>query len=326
MTRDEIITLIVTKARANGLEPVEFLGGAIAESNLDPTAWRQAVWPDWSAGLFQQTVAFAPEGDHSQSPANVELIKRLYFDPAHACDVAAANYKHWRYNPEVQAEQAWCAYNWPGCYRNYTINPNLENYRRGLREAASILAASPVPAQGHRVVFDPNYPASQQDDGWSCCPTSLDWAMRALGRNPGFGWIERRMVLDGYVSEAKGLLDHTGAGVVEWLSINDATHYGSDGYGVSNNTCPISWDDLVPEINPHPPYPILLGLPNWDLSGTGHWSGVRGFVNGQILLANPASGPIYGQSSLTRGQFEARANNNAAMVRVLHPDLLPPNH
>lgn len=332
MTRQEIIDLIVRKARHYELDPVEFLGGAIAESNLNPTAWRQGTWPDWSAGLFQQTVAYADEGDHSASDDNVALIKRLYFDPDYACDVAAKRFRYWRFDPEVSAEQAWCAYNWPGCYKHYTDNPNLANYRRGLREAASALAniaaaaepaSAPTSATGSRIVFDPDFPRSRQDDAWSCCPTSLDWAMHSLGRKPGLNWIERQMLVDRIVSKEDGLLDHTGAGVVRWLGINDATHYGSDGYGVSNNQCPIAWEQLVPEIDPHPPYPLLLGLPNWDLNGHGHWSGVRGFADGRIQLANPADGQTYGQASLSHEEFNQRARNNASIVRVLHRDLLP---
>jgi hypothetical protein len=327
LTRQEIIDLIIRKANEHDLVPAEFLGGAIAESSLNPEAWRQTAWPDWSAGLFQQTVAFAPDGDHSASDENVALIKRLYFDPVHACDVAAKQYRYWRYDPEVSAEQAWCAYNWPGSYHHYLDNPNLGNYRHGLQQAAMMVAGTRAPsaslARPAKIVFDPDFPRSEQDDDWSCCPTSLDWAMRSLGRKPGISWIEQRMVIDGVVSHAQGLLDHTGAGVVAWLGINDATHYGSDGYGISNHQCPITWDQLVPEITPHAPYPILLGLPNWVSGGHGHWVGVRGFSNNRIQLANPANSAAYGQGSLSRAEFEQRAANNASIVRVLHPDLLP---
>lgn len=40
MNREEVIALIVRKAGEFGLDPVEFLGGAIAESGLDPSAAR----------------------------------------------------------------------------------------------------------------------------------------------------------------------------------------------------------------------------------------------------------------------------------------------
>ena len=172
-----------------------------------------------------------------------------------------------------------------------------------------------------RVTFAPDYPASKQNDEWSCAPTSLDWAMRSLGRSPGDQWIENDMLAQGVVSRAQGLLDHTGAGIVRWLALPDDAHYGSNGYGISNNTCPITWDQLVPEIDPHPPYPVLLGLPRWGGPGLGHWTGVRGVKDGKIQLANPASGATYGQTELSREQFEAMAGGNASIVRVLHPDL-----
>lgn len=173
-------------------------------------------------------------------------------------------------------------------------------------------------------VYNPDYPAVLQDDPASCAPTSLTWAMRSLGRTPHDNWIEQDMQVHGYWNPAVGLTDHTGAGIVSWLQLDDPQHYGSDGYGISNNTCPISWDALIPEIDPHAPYPTLLGLPNWGGPGLGHWVGVRGYDAGRgvILLANPATGPSYGQAELTREQFEARAGNNASFVRVLHPDLL----
>lgn len=212
-------------------------------------------------------------------------------------------------------------YNWPaGGGRPYS--PAHEaNYRRGLAEAKAILGSPTMPT---KVTFDPDYPAVIQDDKFSCAPTSLTWAMRALGRHPADNWVEQDMLALNLVSTELGLLDHTGQGIVHWLQIGDAQHYGSDGYGISNNTCPITWDQLIPEINPHPPYPLLLGLPNWNLSGEGHWAGVRGYdaAAGTILLANPDTGATFGQSSLTRQQFEARANNNASIVRVLHPDLI----
>lgn len=179
---------------------------------------------------------------------------------------------------------------------------------------------TPMPTT--KVTFDPNYPTVIQNDDWSCAPTALTWAMRALGRMPATDWIEADMVALGLVTHAQGLMNHTGAGIVTWLQINDAQHYGADGYGISNNQNPISWDQLVPEINPNPPYPLLLGLPNWGGQGKGHWSGVRGFKDGRILLANPDNGPTFGVDSLTREQFETKAGGNASIVRVLHPDLL----
>lgn len=354
MTRAEIIALVVAKADQHDLIPVEFLGGIIAEG-LDVHASRPTSQEDWrhywaiqdmSFGLGQKNARFSAEyaawcaqrgipfqlgGPADAYPGDevIAMIRDAYFDPAHALDVAAVEYRKWRYDPEVEPLHAWSAYNGPAYYRGWTRdngtvvtwrdNPNLSNYAAGLAEAARILGATPMP-----VTFDPNYPAVIQNDNWSCAPTSLTWAMRALGRNPETDWIETDMVALNLVSKELGLLDHTGGGIVHWLQINDAQHYGSDGYGISNAQCPIGWDQLVPEINPHPPYPLLLGLPNWGGPSKGHWSGVRGYDAGRgvILLANPDNGPTYGVTELTRQQFEAKAGNNASIVRVLHPDLI----
>jgi hypothetical protein len=127
VTRDEIIALIVAKAHEHGIEPWELLGGAIAESNLDPNAYRDGPWPDKSPGLFQQTIKFADEGDHTDSPENIALIKHLYFDPVHATDVAAKKYLYWRHDPDVPPLTAWVAYNSPGFYHTPDESPNLRS-------------------------------------------------------------------------------------------------------------------------------------------------------------------------------------------------------
>src|SRR5690349_9318059 len=101
MTRDEIIALIVSKARQYSEEPWEILGGCIAESGLVVDAARYGAWPDVSFGLLQQTVKFAEEGDHTGSAENVDLIRRLYSDPAHALDVGIKKYAYWRHDPDV---------------------------------------------------------------------------------------------------------------------------------------------------------------------------------------------------------------------------------
>lgn len=172
MTRAEIIDLIVRKAHEHGLIPWEFLGGAIAESALNPSAWREGVWPDWSAGLFQQTVRFADEGDQTASPENVALIKRLYFDPAYACDVAARKFKAYRAK-EATALDAWCRYNWPA--RDPALNPNRGNYAAGLTEAQRILGGttaaiklSEVLARGRSRVGDPYVWDGEQPGGFDC--------------------------------------------------------------------------------------------------------------------------------------------------------------
>lgn len=313
MTRDEIIALVVAKAREHGLVPWEFLGGAIAESGLVPTAWRQATWPDWSAGLFQQTVKFADEGDQTASPENVALIKRLYFDPAHACDVAAAKFKHWRYNPDVSALQAWCAYNLPASYRLWPNVPNIEqreNYRAGLADAQRILGGASMPVRYNR-----NEPVHPQEDSFDCSQESLEWALFALGRKPQEDWLEPTMIAEGVMSRGQGLLDATGAGLAAFVR----RHYGEYGYD-ANHEPSISWDWIVHEgANPDGSghaYPVLIGGRGWN-----HWTAVRDFdpQRGVLLLANPADGWMGVKQTMTRPTFEALGPFSA--VRVWHPDL-----
>jgi hypothetical protein len=170
------------------------------------------------------------------------------------------------------------------------------------------------------VTYDPTYPASLQDDSWSCSCTSLDWALRALGRSPGPSYIENLLVADGVVSRELGLLDATGAGLADWIGKTDPpdVYYGADGF-YGNNEDAVTFDQVAAEIGP---YPLLIGGRNWAGPGYGHWSGVRSYdpARGVLLLANPAgSGGSYGGQEMTAGQFAARGP--FSMVRVLHPDI-----
>lgn len=167
------------------------------------------------------------------------------------------------------------------------------------------------------VTFDPSTPAIQQDDRWSCLPTSLRWALTALGRKPGPSYIEDLMVRDGVVSKDLGLLDATGAGAAAWIGKSGPEYYGDDGF-YGNHEPSVSFDWVALE-GDHA-YPILIGGRRWGDGG--HWSGVRGYDAGRdmLLLANPAPGWAGVGQEMTRAQFDALGPFSA--VRVLHPDLL----
>lgn len=170
------------------------------------------------------------------------------------------------------------------------------------------------------VRFDASFPPSIQDDDWSCSATSLDWALRALGRSPGPSYIENLLVQDGVVSHALGLLDATGSGLADWIGKTEPpdVYYGADGF-YGNNEDSVSFEDVAAEIGP---YPLLIGGRNWAGPGLGHWTAVRGYDAGRgvLLLANPAgSSASYGGQELTGAQFAARGP--FSMVRVLHPDI-----
>ena len=169
------------------------------------------------------------------------------------------------------------------------------------------------------VTYNANEPAIAQNDTWSCAPTSLRWAMKAVGRSPQEGWMEPTMIAEGVVSEDKGLLDATGAGLAAFVR----RHYAEFGYD-ANHEPSVSFDAVAnegtgPGVNGKA-YPILLGGRGWN-----HWSGVRGYdpARDVLLLANPAPGYPNGtgpQQEMTRAQFAQLGP--FSMVRVFHPDLL----
>lgn len=282
MTRDEIIALIVQKANDNGLVPYEFLGGAIAESGLDPNAERWGVWPDVSFGLYQQTAAFADEGDHANTHENVDLIKRLYEDPVHACDVAATKFKYWRYNPEVPALTAWCAYNWPGSYHTPEQNPNIGNYRDGLAKARQILGTE----ESHPDrLYGPDVPDSvvRQQNSWSCAVRSTYaalWSMahQGEGKSVTYGDGGPNDVYDWMVPSiddaSAGLHRADGAELVAMLK--------SHGYQ-ADRKYPASLADAQERAGKQP---LLLGGIAWN-----HWVYCRGLEpDGTLILENPSPG------------------------------------
>src|SRR5438067_2070164 len=96
---------------------------------------------DISFGLFQQTVRFAGEGDHSDSLANILAVRDVYFDPVHATMVAARTLgiHYRRFGDRLEAL---CRYNAPS--RRGVDNPNRPRYQESLSRAQAFV----VPAGG----------------------------------------------------------------------------------------------------------------------------------------------------------------------------------
>lgn len=87
---NDISALCNAKADAYHCPPRLLVAQAIAESGLDETAARVAAWPDVSYGLWQQTVKFAPIGDHSASAQNIAYVRQvLTTNLTLAVDIAA---------------------------------------------------------------------------------------------------------------------------------------------------------------------------------------------------------------------------------------------
>ena len=83
-----------------------------------------------------------------------------------------------------------------------------------------------------RVTFNAGSPVITQNDQWSCAPTSLRWAMTALGRHPAEQWMESTVIAEGVVSENDGLLDGSGAGLAAFIR----REYGEFGFDANNET------------------------------------------------------------------------------------------
>lgn len=161
------------------------------------------------------------------------------------------------------------------------------------------------------VTFDSSLPAIAQNDPWSCAPTSLRWALTALGLSPDEQTVEANIQAEDVASMEDGLLNATGAGLAAFIR----RHWGE--FGIEANHEPFVAFDFVALEGGHA-YPLLIGGRTW-----GHWSGVRGYNRDLdvLELANPANMFKGVGQTMTRTQF---ANLGPfSMVRVYHPDVVP---
>jgi hypothetical protein len=250
---------------------------------------------DISFGVFQQTARWADEGDHTNSFENIRLIHRLYSDPAYSANVAAVKYHYWRYNPDVPALTAWVAYNGPSYYHTPEQSPNVENYRRALVEAQTILGAPPA---AWDLVYSADVPDSitLQRNTWSCAVRSTYaalWAMARQGHGEPvtYGDEGPRDVYDWlvptYDDPSAGLHDHTGSGLVAMLN--------TKGYRAAN-LYPASLASVQARAGRQP---VLLGGDRWN-----HWVFCRGVeADGTLILENPSPG-FAGIASELRDSFD----------------------
>lgn len=126
---------------------------------------------DISFGLFQQTVRWANEGDHTISLENILAVRDLYWDPAHATEVAAGKLGAYlrRYGDPAEAL---CRYNAPA--RDGLSNPHRQRFIDGLERAQAFLETNEV----NRLAA-PSPPASLVEVQWS--PNAVPHRPRTLG-------------------------------------------------------------------------------------------------------------------------------------------------
>lgn len=136
-------------------------------------------------------------------------------------------------------------------------------------------------------------PRDNQDYPWDCSACSTAWAMRTIGFE-----VSEQDVIAGLgperISQALGLLDASGAGLVSYLE--------EQGIHAENNA-DASWDELVAAAGFQP---MVIGGRSWC-----HWVGVRmggiafrGVDVGELALMNPAPGYLGVNQILYVSRFE----------------------
>jgi hypothetical protein len=144
----------------------------------------------------------------------------------------------------------------------------------------------------HRFQFDPNTPDEKQRQDWTCSIRSTMWLLKSIGIDVTPDEAQDAMS-PRYVTSDVGLLDASGAGIVQVLRAH---------WGVKAQNYPSLTFDQAQEMAGR--VPLAIGGRNWGGPGFGHWSAVRGRYQDTLILANPATGPRFGQASLTRQDWQ----------------------
>jgi hypothetical protein len=153
--------------------------------------------------------------------------------------------------------------------------------------------------------FDATTPTELQVQDWTCSIRSTMWLLKSIGVGVTPADAQDAMS-PAYVSSEVGLLDASGAGIVQVLR---------DVWGVTAyNRAPASFDEVTGWAGR---CPVALGGRNWS-----HWTAVRGTRTNEagetvLALANPGgTGPRFGQQTLNRQQFADLGWFSAVVVPV----------
>lgn len=287
--------------------------------------------------MFERQIAqesgFRPDAYNAGSGATgiAQIIKRWHpdvdpTDPIASLDYAAEMMAGYRRQTGSWAK-ALAAYNWGiGNVLGYTktdgtVVPPWDGRRDSLpaetRHYLDVIlgegwpepniAESPNPpgqvvVSPPRLQFDPNTPDEKQRQDWTCAVRSTMWLLKSIGVDVTPDEAQDAMS-PRYVTPELGLLDATGAGIVQVLR---------DRWGVdAENHATVTFDQVASWAGR---MPVAIGGRNWGGPGRGHWSAVRGYDGTRLLLANPASGTVYGDASLTREQWAWRGPWSAVTV------------
>ena len=150
--------------------------------------------------------------------------------------------------------------------------------------------------------FDASIPAEIQRQDWTCSIRSTMWLLKSIGIDVSPGDAQDAMS-PRYVSQADGLLDSSGAGIVAVLR---------DTWGVTAfNRSVVSFDDVAGWAGQ---VPVAIGGRAWV-----HWTAVRGVDGaGNLVLANPAGtgGGRWGLATLNRQQFADLGSFSAVVIPI----------
>jgi hypothetical protein len=159
-------------------------------------------------------------------------------------------------------------------------------------------------ATGRRV-FDSQTPTVLQPDAWTCAVSSATWCLRSIGIQVAEPDM-RQLMIPHHVNEELGLLDGSGGQLARLFR----NHFGLQ----ATNQHTISFDEVAARAGRQP---VAIGCHNWGGPNLGHWSAVRAFENGELVLANPGgTGPKFGQQRLDRAAFNQRGFFSAVWIDV----------
>lgn len=145
--------------------------------------------------------------------------------------------------------------------------------------------------------YDPNYPLHLQRQDWTCSIRSLQMALESAGYAAEIGWLQDEMVDHGIVNSDVGLTAGDGRLLVPFIN---ARWPNAKARRIAN----ASFDDVLALAGRQP---VMLGGHGWG--GAGHWVTVRRAEGDRIILGNPGgTGPVFGQQSLTREDWDRIAN------------------
>ena len=314
--------------------------------DLRDYAWgaakRNAVPPDLFVRQIEQESGFNPDAHNAGSGADglAQIIVRWHpemagrtRDPLASLDYAArlmAGY----YRQTGSWARALASYNWGiGRVLGYTdtdgtVVPPWDGRRESLpaetrhyldvilgegwpEPAKNLSAEEPNRELAQNRRFDPDTPDEKQRQDWTCAIRSAMWLLKSIGIDVTPDEAQDAMH-PRYVTPELGLLDATGAGIVEVLR----DRWGVDAF----NRASVTFDQVAGWAGR---MPVAIGGRNWGGPGKGHWSAVRGFDGTRLLLANPASGTVYGDASLTREQWAWRGPWSAVVVPLAEEEAQP---